>query len=317
MVKNAKLWIILGAIVLVAAVTIVLVIVLSQPKKAESYRIIQIYNSEGIVTVDRENVGQLKAYPNMRLQSGDVLTVGAESRAYLKLDSDKYILAEPETVVEIIAEGTPEASKTTINLVKGTIVNRVDSKLNENSSYEINASNSTMAIRGTMVMVSYLGDDVTAHVKVDVFEGEVEARPFNPNIPNSDIEAHKIRAGEGAEIVIKDSMEAQVEKRASADLRTLTAGILQFMLTSAQEDSQKYQFDQNMLEEAIQEKTGKAETSEVTFTVEGTIFAVVRVKKGEKVVCPTIQPTPNGHWKFDFDQPIENDITIIWEEDPS
>ena len=72
-----------------------------------------------------------------------------------------------------------------------------------------------------------------------------------------------------------------------------------------------------MLEEAIQEKTGKAETSEVTFTVEGTIFAVVRVNKGEKVVCPSIQPTPNGHWKFDFDQPIENDTTIIWEEDPS
>ena len=316
MVKNAKLWIILGAVVLVAAVTIVLVIVLSQPKKAESYRIIQIYNSEGIVTVDRENVGQLKAYPNMRLQSGDVLTVGTESRVYLKLDSDKYILAEPETVVEIIAEGTPEASKTTINLVKGTIVNRVDSKLNENSSYEINASNSTMAIRGTMVMVSCSGnDDVTAHVKVDVFEGEVEMRPFQA--PSTTKEFQKIRAGEGAEIVIKDSMEAQVEKRASADPRILTAGILQFMLTSAQEDSQKYQFDQNMLEEAIQEKTGKAQTSDVTFTVEGTIFAVVRVKKGEKVVCPTIQPTPNGHWKFDFDQPIENDTTIIWEEDPS
>ncbi|MBP5294570.1 MAG: FecR domain-containing protein, partial [Lachnospiraceae bacterium] len=196
--KNAKIWIILGAVVLVAAIAIVLVIVFTQPKKTESYRTIQIYDSEGSVTVDRENVGNLRAYANMRLQSGDVLTVGTDSHAYLKLDSDKYILAEEETVIEIIAEGTPEASRTTINLVQGAIVNRIDTVLNENSSYEVNASNSTMAIRGTLVRVS-LKAKVEApaqkEVSVSVFEGAVETGIKDASVNTTDGTARTVNAG--------------------------------------------------------------------------------------------------------------------------
>ena len=309
MAKNAKIWIILGAVVLVAAIVIVLVIVFTQPKKTESYRTIQIYESEGTVTVDRENVGSLRAYANMRLQSGDVLTVGTDSHAYLKLDSDKYILAEAETVVEIIAEGTPEESKTTINLVKGAIVNRIDTALNENSSYEVNVSNSTMAIRGTWVWIGY-PKNLSDRIDIAVMEGTVETvlkDGSGEKLPGS---SRTFVAGKQIGIGTESKNGVYLEEK-STDLRELSKEALEFMDKSAEENGEKYGFDRAELQQIIQEKKEVRKIYTVTFMVGDTVFAVYRVEEGDKVVCPEIQPTENGSWKYQFDQPVEGDLCDV------
>ena len=65
----------------------------------------------------------------------------------LKLDDDKYILVEENSILTIVAEGTKEDSKTAIHLEQGAITNEIQNKLNPNSSYEVTTPNSVMAVR--------------------------------------------------------------------------------------------------------------------------------------------------------------------------
>ena len=73
-------------------------------KKEESYRSIQVYDIEGKGWVVREDIGEMELYANMQLQNNDRVRTDCESYVQLKLDEDKYVLLEPETVIGIVAE---------------------------------------------------------------------------------------------------------------------------------------------------------------------------------------------------------------------
>ena len=47
----------------------------------------------------------------------------------LSLDSDKYLTLDPSTVLELIAEGTEQDSKTTVNLRSGGVLNEITEPL--------------------------------------------------------------------------------------------------------------------------------------------------------------------------------------------
>lgn len=105
--------------------------------KNDAYRSISVYKLTGSADVDRENTGKLFAYVNMQLISKDKVSTAKQTELYLKLDDDKYIMAESDTQFNIVAEGTKKNSKTKIELKKGSIVNRIDNKLEEGASYEV------------------------------------------------------------------------------------------------------------------------------------------------------------------------------------
>ena len=48
----------------------------------------------------------MEAVENLYLESGDRITVSGDSYIRLKLDDDKYIMVEENSVLAIIAEGT-------------------------------------------------------------------------------------------------------------------------------------------------------------------------------------------------------------------
>jgi hypothetical protein len=50
----------------------------------------------------------------------------------------------------------------------------------------------------------------------------------------------------------------------------------------------------------------------VTFTFEGKVFATERVAYGQTAKRPTLMPSPQGNWDFDFSTEITEDITICW-----
>ena len=73
------------------------------------------------------------------------------------------------------SEGDSENSKTVIYLTEGATLHKLDTKLNENSTYEIRTPNATMAIRGTVTWARvYKGADGEVHSDFQVYEGKTE-----------------------------------------------------------------------------------------------------------------------------------------------
>ena len=143
--------------------------------REDAYRVLKVFELTGSATVSREAAGDLDAYVGMNLESGDTLTVGEDSIMRLSLDNDKYILLDSGTVLELIAAGTPNDSRTVINLKEGTILNEITNSLSANSSYEVNTPKATMAVRGTSFSVtvekrgnSFSTDLHTYHGRVSV-----------------------------------------------------------------------------------------------------------------------------------------------------
>ncbi|MDD7428235.1 MAG: FecR domain-containing protein [Oscillospiraceae bacterium] len=122
--------------------------------REDAYRVLKVFELTGSATVSREAAGDLDAYVGMNLESGDTISVGADSTMRLSLDNDKYILLDSGTVLELIAAGTPKDSRTVIDLKEGTILNEITNPLSANSSYEVNTPKSTMAVRGTSFSVT-------------------------------------------------------------------------------------------------------------------------------------------------------------------
>lgn len=143
-----------------------------------AFRNISVIDKLGTVSVYRESIKDtLEAYVDMNLESGDEVTVGAASELDLKLDDDKYVYVEENTKMSLVAEGDKENSKTQIYLSEGATLHKLDSKLNDNSSYEIETPNATMAIRGTITWARvYIGEDGEIHSDFIVYEGKTSLR---------------------------------------------------------------------------------------------------------------------------------------------
>ena len=172
--------------------------------KEESYRTIQVYDIEGTAQVTREDMGLMDAYVNMQLQNKDQAETGNDSYVQMKMDEDKYLLMEPDTSISIEATGNDTDSKTKIVLKKGAIVNRIEKKLSENSTYEVETPNSTMAVRGTQFRVAISEPDENGNVytTLEVYEGSVES-VINEKNPDGTITQKKVIVSAGKKILIR------------------------------------------------------------------------------------------------------------------
>lgn len=297
--------------ILIAVVAVLLIFLLRE----EAYRVIQVSKVDGHAGVQRIDVGALDAYAGMMLQSEDDVSVDADSYLYMKLDEDKYIMAEPGCKMHLKASGSSTNSKTSIQLEDGAVVNRLDNKLSEESVYEVSTPNSTMAVRGTVFRVEVvIGEDGILETHVSVYEGEVACRLIQPDgtvgeefILVANDETIIIRSEEEKTFLIFDEPE-------KVEYEELERKILEFILKSIDENS-----DHEVTEETeelirwLLSDHAPAEYS-VTFRYNGEVFAVQRVTEGECAYVPILLPTMTGSWDYDFTKPIEQDIIIDWKE---
>lgn len=137
------------------------------------YRTIVVDGSNGSTEiVNGSNVNE--AYVGLHLKSGDDVTVKNTSDLTLALDQDKYVYAEENTHFWIEAKGKADDTRTVINLDEGCNLIRIDQKLKESESFEVDTPNTTVSVRGTVYRVTCRreanGDTYTI---IEVFEGEV------------------------------------------------------------------------------------------------------------------------------------------------
>lgn len=305
--KKKLKYILPAAGILVIVLVVALVILL----KEEAYRVIQVSQIDGSAEVDREEIGLLDAYMGMMLQSKDDVAVEEESYLYLKLDEDKYVMMEPETRFHLEAAGSSENSKTVIQLEAGAIVNRLDNKLSEESSYEITTPNSTMAIRGTVFRVEVVPnpDGTGVETYVSVYEGEVACSSVLPDGTSGD---EVLLVANDQTIVIRNTEEGTVivtnpEEVAYEELENK---VLEF-IRDAMDEKEESGFAPET-EEVVRELLEAPSVYTVTFRYDGNVFATQKVNRGEYAILPMLQPTESGTWEFDFSEKILEDTEIDW-----
>ena len=195
-----KVWVMIGAVVAAAAAVVVACVVLIGGKN-ETYRSIMVYQINGNATITRERVGEMAAYENLMLQSGDMVAVASDSSMRLKLDDDKYVLAEQDTLMNIVAEGNDENARTFIDLQKGSVTSEIQNKLKDGASYEVNTPNSIMAVRGTIFRVDVeIDENKNTNTKLTVFQGTVGVRTI---MPDGTVSEEEIKVEAGNELTVE------------------------------------------------------------------------------------------------------------------
>ncbi len=271
--------------------------------KEEVYRQIQVYELNGTASVKRDNNQTLEAYNNMQLQNNDEVSVAADASMQLKLDNDKYALLEGDTQIQLIASGNSQDSKTVIELKKGSIINNLQNKLGENSSYEVNTPNSTMAVRGTTfrMEVHYDKDD-TPHTTLEVMEGTVACQLKNPDGTMNE-EIVMVTKGDSVQVNGTKGNADYELINGTVNYKNLNLDALQFLnRILANEKNKSFSIDKSELEKVIKEKNAiamaekkneAADTNKESEIKENTI-----VRQETKVVIDdsviNVQPTYNN-----------------------
>lgn len=301
--KTVKKRPLIGAIAGVAVVILAVVVILLLNRKEAVYRIIKVFELDGKSTVTRQDIGDLDAYDNMVLESGDQVYVDTGSLT-LKMDEDKYVYAEEKTRFQLEAAGTSENSKTRIRLEEGILTNEIQNKLSDESSYEVNTPNSTMSVRGTIYMVDVYEENGIRYTKVSVFEGAVATKLIYADGSVSDQEK---LVEKGKEVLIYDDNSGTdyVGEPSDIDYSALPQGVIAFLLEKANAG-----YDIGIPAEDLEKYLQGPFT--VTFMYQNSVFGTQEVKKGAYAAEPSLMPAQSGAWDFDFSTPINKDTRIEW-----
>lgn len=326
--------IIAGAAVVIAGI---LLAVFYFSKNEDSYRSILIYELEGNADIEREETGTFAAAENLYLESGDRIKVLADSFMRLKLDNDKYIMVEENSILSIAASGSPEDSKTTIHLEEGAITNEIQNSLSPDSMYEVTTPNSVMAVRGTTFRVEILRDESgELYSKLSTFEGSVVCRLIYPDGTMDE----EVSVDAGKEVIIHSNQDMTEYMSGPSDinfeelpLQTLNTlldlmengteiiGITNTELkelierlehNGSPEETQKPEDTEESEDTEAADASANSETYTVTFLYQGTVFGTQSVRNGDKAVAPYLSPTASGTWDFDFTTAIHSDTAIEW-----
>ncbi len=205
-------------------------------KGQESYRSILIYGLEGSAQIERDGAGSIKAAEDLYLESGDRLTVADGSSIRLKLDDDKYMMVEENSVLSIEAVGNEQDSKTKIQLEQGAITSEIRNPLSTDSTYEVNSPNSVMAVRGTIFRVETEPDeDEETYTTVSVFSGKVSMATLLEDGTTGD--EVLINAGEEAACIGNNISGIVMSDVAEIDYGGLPLQVLSFLLELADQDA--------------------------------------------------------------------------------
>ena len=278
-----------GAIAAISAGAVVVggivVAVLLNLDGKTAFRNITVIDTLGTVSVYRESVNDtLDAYVDMNLESGDEVTVGPSSELDLKLDDDKFVYVEENTKMSLKADGDSDNSKTQIFLSEGATLHKLDSKLSDSSTYEIETPNATMAIRGTITWARvYKGADGEVHSDFQVYEGKTELQlhtvdgtPIGKTVDIPEGYQVLTRGGQDFSEIILQNVNDKEEELAPIDykdLPTQTLNILQGIMNSGRAiyvgvntlpDRVPVSFDdvEEILKEREEDKTSEDEEEE-------------------------------------------------------
>lgn len=252
------------------------------------YRTIAVEDLNGTTTVEN-NGSKADAYIGQHLESGDDVNVLEKSDLTLALDTDKYVYAKELTHFWIEASGKEGDTRTDIHLAEGSTICRIDNKLGDAENFDVDTSNATMSVRGTVFGVDCFIDAEDTYTVVDVYEGEVFVQVKLENGQNTD-QSRLLKAGERAVIHSNKDISEFVEVARGVEgiaYHELTQNQALF-LGRAIDDGRILSIEKELLYDIVEinkhDFSEKGETVEATCEEEGYYYDVCAVcgVQGEK-----------------------------------
>jgi|GEM_PF-5370906 len=169
-----------------------------------SGRTVVVEELNGTVSITGKDE-EKKAVKGEKLTSGNYVEVKEASDLTIKMDKDKFLYAEENTGFALKAWGKEGSSRTLIVLDAGSTLIRIDNKLKEDETFEVETPNSIMAVRGTEFKVNVFYDmDGVPVTEVNVTKGKVETA----FVTESGRETIDLGAGESA-VIYGEEKEAE------------------------------------------------------------------------------------------------------------
>ena len=205
----------------------------------ESQRSVKIIDMGGSCQVLRNN-DKIDASVNMELYNGDIVEVGDNGFARIRLDEDKLLYLDKGTKIQITATGDAATSKTSIFVERGSLMTEVLNKLSQESSFTVVTANTIMNIRGTKTLTEVIEDAVTGHVQTSnaVLEGQVRIKAVKVKFDGTVVSVEKdLGAGEGnAFSSVKEELVSQEEMKSIADTGSTVSGVTVEVVTEEEAD---------------------------------------------------------------------------------
>lgn len=178
-----KIIILSSIVAVIAAIVIVCVVLLNHGGYvATTMRLLRV---EGTVSIE-DSLGNSKpVIDNIRFQSGDALSTGADGLASVGLDDTKIVTLQNDSR----AEFRKKNKKLELKLTRGALFFEVTEKLQDDESFEIQTSTMIVGIRGTSGYVFYDEDGREALIITDGVVHVVATNPDTGEIKEEDVPA--------------------------------------------------------------------------------------------------------------------------------
>lgn len=92
---------------------------------------------------------------NTRLKSGDILETEEDATMRISIDNDKFVLAEPNTLMYIYCTDIASKGDIAVNLSRGSVICEINSELKKNSSFVLKTPNSSASVKGTVFRAQF------------------------------------------------------------------------------------------------------------------------------------------------------------------
>ena len=289
----------------VAAVTAVAVTIVALNRKADTYRLLKMFEFEGTGIVSREGKGDITPYTNMVLESGDKISLNTGILT-IQADDDKFIHLDENTTIQLVASGTSVNSKTAIEIIEGGITSDIRNKLSADSTYEINTPNSAMSVRGTVFYTYTYEIDGVKYTRTCCFDGEVTSRlVYKDGTESEEI----VSVPKGKEVIIYEdgtTTDYLYAEPQDIDYNSLPDEVLLQLRDMIELENKDLSITSPEITRILEGPYY------VTFVYDGTEFGTQIVQKDELAEVPFLNPSTTGGWDFNFDEPIKRDTTIEW-----
>lgn len=288
------------------------------------YRSLQLYHHDGDVLVLRRGQA-LPLSDTLLLHDGDVVITDGDSRAYLMLDDDKFLLVEGGAVASFFTEGTAEKGSASVSLLRGGLSVQMDNPPAADSPLTVvTADAEVQAVEGAFRAVAAKAQGAVRTL-LQVASGSVSARAVGSD------KALTLAAGD-AFFLTADGGSLHTQAPTAAELKTYADAYAAAFTGSADPTPSGQPSGSSPASVAAPANPAKPETPApvtpdfpsggsgtvpvksytVTFQYNGQTFGTQTVRRGDKAVQPALQPAAKGAWDFDFTKPITDDTVIDW-----
>ena len=218
--SKQKIIVIVLSLAVVAAVAVVAGILLTRNDYlAKTMRLLRV---EGTVNIEDQKGGTKPVVDNVRFQSGDALSTGANGIASVGLDDTKIVTLNNDSRAEFIKNG----KSLELKLTKGALFFNVTEKLRSDEKFEIKTSTMTAGIKGTSGIVYY--DAADNKETIAVTDGAVEISATNPK--TRETKTARVEGGQQLKVTLTDtvgdSVVFTVEEILETDLSEFTLGMI-------------------------------------------------------------------------------------------